>query len=126
MERRCHHAVGGFRVTVGDRDRSFFVHREHHLRAAVAEVVDDAVVQSAIARARHQRDVRNADLAQHRGDRVAAPELGGLARRHRRIVNDCGLHRFLRTHRVSPMVWMLHDIPKSRGNLTANEARTVG
>jgi hypothetical protein len=44
----------------------------------VAQVVDEAVMQAAIAGARIERDERNAEVAQRLGDRVAAEQ--GVAR----------------------------------------------
>ena len=51
---------------------------QQHLRALVAEIVDDAVVQAAIARAGIEREVRNVERAQHRGD-ASLPQIGVLA-----------------------------------------------
>ena len=49
-----------------------FVHAQQHLRGGVAEIIDDAVVQAAIARARRHRDVGNVERTQRFGDHVAA------------------------------------------------------
>ena len=69
-----HHAIARFGIAVRDRDRGLFVHRHDHLGRAVAEIVDEAVVKSAIARAGHERDVRNAELAHDRRDVIARPD----------------------------------------------------
>ena len=74
MQAAGHHFVGDLGVAVCNRHRGFFMHAQHHLRCAVAEQVDDAIVQAAIACARHQRDIRHTQFAQHQGDGVAAPE----------------------------------------------------
>ena len=57
VQRHGHRLLGDFAVAVGDRNRMLFVQADDHLRIAVAEVVDDAVVKAAIAGAGHQRDV---------------------------------------------------------------------
>ncbi|MNC87418.1 hypothetical protein D3C83_31450 [compost metagenome] len=73
-----------------DGDGILVVDGQQHLWRAVAEVIDDAVVQPAVARAGIQRDVRHVELAQHGGKNVAAPELVALARAHRRVMDDGG------------------------------------
>src|SRR6185503_17207057 len=65
----------GLGVAVGDRDRRLLVQAEQHLRALVAEVVDDAVVQAAVAGPRIEREVRDVERAQHRRHGVAAPDV---------------------------------------------------
>jgi hypothetical protein len=57
MQHHAHHAARGLGVAVRDRDRRLLVQAEQHLRLRVAEVVDDAVVQAAVARAGVQREV---------------------------------------------------------------------
>jgi hypothetical protein len=60
-------------VTVRDRDRVILVQAYDDARSLVAEMIDQAVVQSAIARAGVEADIGDAEPAQHlRGD-VAAP-----------------------------------------------------
>ena len=61
-----------------------------HLRRAIAQVVHQAVVQPAVARARVQCNVRDVERAQHLGDDVAAPEAGIAARGHGLVVMDGG------------------------------------
>ncbi len=64
-------------VAVADRDRMLLVQHQQHLRRTIAQVVDQAVVQAAIAGAGIERDVRDLQVAQHVGDDVAAPGLVG-------------------------------------------------
>ena len=54
-----HRLAGHLGVAVRDRDRALLVQAEQHLRRLVAEIVDDRVVQAAIARAGIERDVGN-------------------------------------------------------------------
>ena len=49
---------------------------QQHLGARVAEIVDQAIVQAAVARAGGERDVGNFQRAQHLRHRVAAPGRG--------------------------------------------------
>ena len=79
MHRGGDHAVGDLGVAVRDGDRVLLVERQHDLRRAVAEIVDDAVVQPAVGRAGHERYVGDLKLAQHRRDRVGAPDVLALA-----------------------------------------------
>jgi hypothetical protein len=60
-----------------DGDRAFLMQAEQHLRPLVAEVVDQAVVQAAIAGARIERDIGDVERAQRIGHHVAA-ETGGI------------------------------------------------
>ena len=66
VQRRGHHAIGRLAVALRDRHRVLVVQAQDHLRRAVAEVVDEAVVQPAVARAGIERDVRDVERAQHR------------------------------------------------------------
>ncbi len=59
VHHRAHHPVGGLGVALRDRHRRLLVQAEQHLRPRVAEVVDEAVVQSAVARPRIQSEVRD-------------------------------------------------------------------
>lgn len=72
MQAHCHQFVGGFPVTLGNRYRGFVVQAQHHLRFFIAEVIDQAVVQSAVTCAGIQRDVFHVERAQRAGDHVAA------------------------------------------------------
>ena len=64
--------AGHLGIAVGDGDRGFLVQAEQHLRLRIAEIIDDAVVQAAIARARRERDIGNVERAQRVGDDVTA------------------------------------------------------
>ena len=85
MHHRPHHPAGRLGVALRDRHGGFLVQAQQHLRARIAEVVDDAVVQAAVARAGVEREVGDIEGAQHRGDRVAAPDLLLLGAGERRL-----------------------------------------
>ena len=70
-------------IAVRDRDRVLLVQAQQHLRVAVAEQVDEAVVQPAIGGAGVQRDIGQVELAQHQRDRVAAPVIARLVGENR-------------------------------------------
>ncbi len=55
-----------------DRDRTLLVEAEQHLRRIVAEIIDEAVMQPAVARAGIERDVGDVERPQRIGDDVAA------------------------------------------------------
>ena len=57
VQRHGHRLLGHLAVAVGDRDRMLFMQADDHLRIAVAEIIDDAVVKSAIAGTGHQGDI---------------------------------------------------------------------
>lgn len=65
-----------------DGNSVLLVDTEQHLRLLVAEEVDQAVMQAAIARARRQGDVFKADFTQDRRDRIATPSHGRVALLH--------------------------------------------
>ncbi len=73
MHRRRHRLVGHLGVAVGDRDRGFLMQAEQHLRHLVAEIVDDRVVQPAVARSWIERDIGDLQRPQRIGHHVAAP-----------------------------------------------------
>ena len=73
VHRHGERAPGHLGVAVRERHRVLLVQADEHLRVPVAVVVDQAVVQPAIARAGNQRHVRQAEAAQQAGERVAAP-----------------------------------------------------
>ena len=73
MHDRPHRLVGHLGVAMGDRDRVVLVQAEQHLRVFVAEIVHDRIVEPAIAGARVERDVFDAEPAQHLGRDVAGP-----------------------------------------------------
>jgi hypothetical protein len=73
MQDASHRFAGGFGVAVRDRDRMVFVQAKDDAGILVAEVVNEAVVKSAIARAWVEANKRDVKSAEHlRGD-VAAP-----------------------------------------------------
>ena len=73
VQRHGHRLLGHLAVTVGDRDGVLFVQADHHLGITVAEIIDDAVVKSAIAGAGHERDIFQVEPARDFGDDIAAP-----------------------------------------------------
>ena len=73
VHRRRHRLAGHLGVAVRDRDRALLVQAEQHLRRVVAEIVDDRVMEAAIARAGIERDVGNLQRTQRFGGDVAAP-----------------------------------------------------
>jgi hypothetical protein len=60
-------------VAVGNRDRMLFVQADDHLRIAVAQIVDDAVVKATIAGAGHQSDVLQIEPSGYLCNDVAPP-----------------------------------------------------
>ena len=79
----AHRLVGDLGVALRDRDRDLLVEREHHGRVLVAEIVDQAVVQSGEARSRILHDVADAEPAQHLGGDVAHKAKLGVGRDRR-------------------------------------------
>ena len=73
MHRGRHGLLCDLAVPVGDRDCVFFMQADNHLRIAVAEIINDAVVESAIARAGHQGDILEVEPSGHFGNDIAAP-----------------------------------------------------
>jgi hypothetical protein len=68
-----HRLAGRLGVAVCDRDRMIFVQANNDAGILVAEVVNQAIVKSAITRPRVEADERNIETPQHlRGD-VASP-----------------------------------------------------
>jgi hypothetical protein len=57
-----------------ERHRALLVQAQQHARTRIAEMVDEAVVQAAIARSRVERHIGYVELADRGGDRVAAPD----------------------------------------------------
>jgi len=68
-----HRLAGGLGIAMRDRHRMILVQAEQNTRPLVAEVVDDAVVQPAVARAGVEADIGNAKAAQHLCGDVATP-----------------------------------------------------
>ena len=73
-----------------DRHGMLLVQTDHELRPPVAEMIDEAVVQAAKARAGRERDIGNVECGQRVGHRIAA-EARFAAK---------GPHRPLRRHRI--------------------------
>ncbi len=67
-------------VAMRDRDRVVLVQAQQHAGPLVAEMIDQAVVQPAIARARIEAHIWNAEPAQHLRRDVAAPRDGVVGR----------------------------------------------
>ena len=63
VHRRRHRPAGHFGPPVREGDRAFLMQADKHPGSFVAEVIDDAVVQPAIARSRVQRDERDIESA---------------------------------------------------------------
>ncbi len=72
MDGRRHGATGHLGVAMRDGDGVLLVQAQQHLRALVAEVVDQAVVQSAKAGAGIDGDIGDVERAQRFGDSIAA------------------------------------------------------
>jgi len=85
MYGRRHRLAGDLGIAVGDRDRAFLVQAEQHLRPLIAEIIDEAVVQPAIAGPRIEGDIGDVSCAQRIGHNIAAEARGVDARRHRTI-----------------------------------------
>ena len=79
MERDAHRLFGDFRIALRNGNRMFLMQADQHLRIAVAEVIDHAVMQAAIARARRQRNIAQVKAAQHLGHGVRRPAKLGIA-----------------------------------------------
>src|SRR5713101_9534668 len=58
---------------MGDRYSMFFVQYEQNLRPLVAQIIDQAVVKTAITRSGHQGDEFDPELTQHLGNCITAP-----------------------------------------------------
>src|SRR5262249_15795750 len=61
------------------RDSVLLVGADHHLRRLVAEIVDEAVMEAAIARAGHKDDIFDAERAYRIGHCVADPVCAAVA-----------------------------------------------
>ena len=73
MQHAGHRLAGRLGVAVRDRDRMVLVQAEDDAGILVAEMIDQAVVKAAIARAGIEADIADAETPQHlRGD-IAAP-----------------------------------------------------
>ena len=72
MQRDAQRLAGDLGVAMGYRDRLRLVQRQEQLRGGIAEKIDDAVVQTAKARAGIDREIGDVQAAQQRRDQIAA------------------------------------------------------
>jgi hypothetical protein len=80
VDDRAHRLAGDLGPAMRQRDRGLLMQAQQHLRPLIAEPVDEAVMQAAIARAGIERDIGNIERAHHVGRDIAAPKalaLGG-------------------------------------------------
>ena len=114
VQRHGHRLFRYFTVAVGDRDRVLFVQADHHLRIVVAEIIDDAVVKSAIAGTGHQGDIFEVEPSGHFGNDVAAP----LHLRFSEILRPVDLGLGLASFRLGGFAgdFCFHWIPSSYGS----------
>ncbi len=89
-----HRLVGDPGVAVGDGDGMFLVQANQHLRVVVAEIVDDGIVEAAIAGAGHQGHVLEVTLARHLGDGVGDPAHARVAELDRAVDGGGGVGGF--------------------------------
>ena len=101
VHHRAHHAARGFGKTLGNGDGHFFVQAQQHLGRAVAQVVDQAVVQAPVAGAGVQGQVGHAHGAQAFCDRVTAPVGGGLKVGGRFFAFDHGQSALMLASRIT-------------------------
>ena len=80
---RAHRAAGHLGVAMRHCDGVLLVQTQQHLRVAVAEEVDEAVMQAAIGCAGIERDIGNVKLTQHQRDRIAPPIIARLVAQRR-------------------------------------------
>src|SRR5262245_61147951 len=80
-----HRPAGHLGIAMGDRHRAFLMQAQQHLRLFVAQIIDQAVVQPAVARAWIERDVRDIGRAQRIRDDIAAEAGSVHAGRNRAI-----------------------------------------
>src|SRR5215469_8696521 len=73
MQHADHWLAGRLGIAVGDRDRMILMQAENDAGVFVAEMIDDAVVKAAIAGARIEADIADAEAPQHLGGDIAAP-----------------------------------------------------
>ena len=69
-----HRLAGHFRIALRDGDGVLLVQTQQHPRILVAEIIDDAVVQAAIARAGIERDIGHIERAKRLGHHIAAKD----------------------------------------------------
>ncbi len=69
---------GDLRVAMRDSHGLRFVQRQQQLRAAIAEQIDDTVMQAAEARAGIDREIGNFQPSQQYGEQIAPNSAGGV------------------------------------------------
>jgi len=75
MEDAGHRLARRLGVALRDRDRMILVHAQDHARTLVAQMVDDGIVQTAVACAGVEAHIGELEPAQHlRGDVAAPPQ----------------------------------------------------
>ncbi len=130
MHRGPHRAARDLGVAVRDRDGGFLVQAQQHLRPLVAEVIDQRIVQAAVARARIERDIVDVECAQGFGDRVASKARGVTARTERTFELagiDRGIHRRwfagAQRHGVSSVFLFVHGSCRARARHERDQDR---
>ena len=78
MHRNRHGLLRDLGIAVRDRDGVLLVKAHQHFGIAIAEIVDETVVEAAIRRAGNQRDITKIQLAQHFGHGVRTPSKTGI------------------------------------------------
>ena len=71
VHRRRHRRAGHLGVALPNSHCGLLVHAKQHLRAGIAKIIDDAVVQAAIARSGRYRDIGDVERPERVGDDVA-------------------------------------------------------
>ena len=73
MQHTGHRLAGRLGIAVRDRHRMVLVHAKNNSWILISQMIDEAVVETAVARAGIEADIANAETPQHlRGD-IAAP-----------------------------------------------------
>jgi hypothetical protein len=73
VQHATHGLAGRLGIAVRDRDRMVFMQAQQDAGIFIAQMIDQAVMQPAIARARVEAEIADAAAAQHLGRDVAAP-----------------------------------------------------
>ena len=90
VHHRAHHAPRCFGIAMGNGDGHLFMQAQQHLGRVVAQMVDQAVVQTAVTGPWVQRQVGNLHVAQALGYGIAAPKFAARRTWHRQVVVGCG------------------------------------
>jgi len=88
MQQHTERLAGDFGVTMGDGNGALLMQREQHARVGVAQMIDQAVVQSAVTGTRCERNVFNTQRAYYFSNVIAAPAGS----------RPFGFDRFIRLH----------------------------